>query len=169
MENKIKLRVVEKEDLPFIHQLFNDREITSFWFLEPYLSMAKLEDYFEKNKDNPQIREFILHKGQERLGYVSLSFINYIHRNAEFAIVIEPAHQGNGYAKLATSLAAEYAFSQLNLHKLYLIVDPINEKAIHIYEKCGFEQEAVLKETFFVEGEYHDAMLMGMFQRDFVK
>ena len=31
----------------------------------------------------------------------------------------------------ATRLAMDYAFSVLNMHKLYLVVDKENEKAVH--------------------------------------
>ncbi len=58
----------------------------------------------------------------------------------------------------------DYAFSVLNLYKLYLIVDKSNEKAIHIYQKLGFHFEGELIDEFFVDGEYHNAIRMCMFQ-----
>ncbi|WP_306795477.1 GNAT family N-acetyltransferase, partial [Bacillus thuringiensis] len=51
----------------------------------------------------------------------------------EFQIMIDPHYQGNGYARETTCLAMHYAFSVLNLHKLYLVVNTTNEKAIHIW------------------------------------
>lgn len=68
----------------------------------------------------------------------------------------------------ATRLAIDYAFMVLNLHKLYLVVDVKNEKAIHIYEKCGFHREGELVEEFFSNGVYHNALRMCAFQRDYV-
>ena len=56
----------------------------------------------------------------------------------------------------------------LNLHKLFLIVDVQNEKAIHIYEKCGFQREGELREEFFSYGAYHNALRMCAFQRDYL-
>lgn len=167
MTEKINLRVLEKEDLTFIHHLYNNAGVMAYWFEEAHYSMASLEKMFEQQADNRHVRNFILNKDQERLGFVQLMFIDYIHRKAEFTIMIDPSCQGNGYANIATKLAVDYAFSILNLHKLYLYVDEVNEKAIHIYKKAGFQIEAVLEDEFFVNGKYHHAVLMRMFQEEY--
>jgi diamine N-acetyltransferase len=95
--------------------------------------------------------------------------LDYIHRRGEFQIIIAPQSQGRGYATVATQLAIDYAFSVLNLRKVYLIVDKSNTAAIHIYEKCGFRHEAELIEEFFGNGRYHNALRMCMFQSEFFK
>ncbi|MBY7144179.1 spermidine N1-acetyltransferase [Virgibacillus sp. NKC19-3] len=167
MDEEIGLRTLEKEDLEFIHTLHNNADIMSYWFEEAYKSMATLKDQYDKNMSNPHVRHFILKKGNKKLGLVELVAIDPIHRKAEFTIMIDPTYQGNGYASKATCLAMDYAFSTLNLHKLYLIVDQINEKAIHIYKKAGFQIEAQLKDEYFVNGTYHHAVIMCMFQEDY--
>lgn len=55
------------------------------------------------------------------------------------------------------------------MHKLYLIVDKENEKAIHIYKKVGFSIEGELKDEFFVDGSYHNAIRMCMFQKEYLQ
>lgn len=169
MSEKVELRVLEKDDLEFIYQLNNNPEIMFFWFEEPYNSITYLEKTYEKSIENKDIRQFIIQKGDEKIGYVGIFSIDPIHRKAEFGIMIDPQHQGHGYASTATRLAIDYAFATLNLHKLYLIVDCINEKAIHVYEKLGFTVEGVLKEEYFVNGTFHDVSIMSIFQRDYLK
>lgn len=169
MSDNLILRTLEKTDLAFIHALYNNPDVASYWFEEPYLSMDYLEDAFDKNKNNPRDRQFILSDQEINVGFVELTMIDLRHRNAEFTIMIAPDYQGNGYAKIATRLAMDYAFSTLNLHKLYLLVDTINEKAIHVYEKAGFQQEGVAHEMFFVDGTYHDAAIMSILDRDYWK
>jgi len=169
MSEEIGLRVLEKDDLEFIHRLNNNADIMSYWFEEPYKSMARLQDLYEKNMHNQHERRFILKKNNEKLGLVELISIDLIHRKAEFTIMIDPTYQGHGYASTATKLAMDYAFSNLNLHKLYLFVDEVNEKAIHIYKKSGFQIEATLKDEFFVNGAYHTAVIMSVFQDQYTK
>lgn len=82
-------------------------------------------------------------------------------------IIIDPEHQGNGYSSSATYLAMNYAFSVLNLHKLYLIVDEDNAKAIHLYKKAGFTIESELQDEFFVDGYYRNAIRMCIFRMSF--
>lgn len=105
---------------------------------------------------------------KQTVGLVELVEIDLIHRNAEFQIIIDPQSQGKGYASITTKLAIEYTFTILNLHKIYLLVDKKNHKAIHIYRKTCFQIEGELKEEFFINGSYHDAIRMCMFQRDFL-
>lgn len=169
LNKEIQLRVFEKEDLEFLHGLTNNDDIMSFWFEEPHQSMEYMENAFQKSQEMKRSRQFILEKNGEQLGFVALFHIEPVHRKCEFAIMMDPKHQGHGYASVATALAVDYAFSVLNLHKLYLIVDQTNEKAVHIYEKSGFKQEAILKEEYFVKGAYHHALIMSMFQPDYLK
>jgi diamine N-acetyltransferase len=99
---------------------------------------------------------------------VELVEITYIHRRAEFQIIIAPEKQGQGYGRATTRLAADYAFRVLNLHKLYLTVSSDNAAAIALYRGCGFTEEGRLKDEYFVDGHYQDALRMYQLQRDFI-
>jgi diamine N-acetyltransferase len=165
MSKNLKLRPLEREDLKFVHELNNDANIMSYWFEEPYEAFVELQDLYDKHIHDQGERRFILEKDGEMLGLVELVEIDYIHRRSEFQIIIDPKHQGCGYAMIATKLAMKYAFSVLNMHKLYLIVDKENTKAIHIYKKVGFSVEGELEDEFFVDGSYHNAIRMCMFQK----
>ena len=88
-------------------------------------------------------------------GVVELVEIDYVHRRAEFQIIIAPEFQGKGIASRATKLAIEYGFGVLNLYKIVLIVDKENHKAIHIYQKFGFQVEG---EEFMEAGIAHVVM-----------
>ncbi|KRG11372.1 spermidine N1-acetyltransferase [Lederbergia galactosidilytica] len=167
--NDVKLRPLERVDLEFVHKLNINANIMSYWFEEPYEAFVELQDLYDKHIHDQSERRFIVQKGTEMVGLVELVEIDYIHRRTEFQIIIDPLHQGKGYAKSATFLAMDYAFSILNMYKLYLIVDKTNEKAIHIYKKLGFQFEGELIDEFFVEGEYHNAIRMCMFQHKYFK
>lgn len=168
MSEKVRLRPLEREDLKFVHALNNNAKIMSYWFEEPYEAFVELQDLYDKHIHAQGERRFILEKNGEMLGLVELIEIDYIHRRTEFQIIIDPKFQGHGYASVATDLAMDYAFSVLNMHKLYLIVDKNNDKAIHIYEKAGFQVEAELKNEFFVEGHYHNVLRMCIFQQEYI-
>ena len=92
--------------------------------------------------------------------------IDYIHRSTEFQIIVAPGHQGRGHATTATRRALDYAFAVLNLHKVYLVVSTENHGAIHIYGKVGFVVEGTLREEFFADGRYRDALRMSVLQRE---
>ncbi len=166
----LRLRPLEREDLRFIHKLDNNASIMRYWFEEPYESFLELYDLYEKHIHDKHERRFIIEtkENTEEIGLVELVEIDHIHRRAEFQIIIAPNQQGKGYAKVATKLAMDYAFLTLNLNKLYLLVDESNEKAIHIYERQGFTREGVLKQEFFMDGQYRNAIRMCIFQSEYL-
>ncbi|MEI3598432.1 MULTISPECIES: GNAT family N-acetyltransferase [unclassified Oceanobacillus] len=168
MAEQLRLRAYEEDDINFLHKLVNDPAIMSYWFEEAYYSKSRLKEIFEKEQQDSNTRSFILTNGEQALGLVQLFDIDFIHRHAEYAIMIDPAAQGNGYAAKATNLASDYAFKVLNLHKLFLYVDEVNEKAVHVYKKCGYKYVATLEEAYFVNGIYHNAVLMNIFKRDYL-
>ncbi|WP_395479724.1 spermidine N1-acetyltransferase [Candidatus Curculioniphilus buchneri] len=168
-QHNIKLRPLEREDLHFIHQLNNNEIMMRYWFEEPYEAYVELKDLYQKNIHNMNERRFIIDKNGINIGLVELIDIDHIHRRAEFTILIVPEHQGKGYATIATHLALNFGFMVLNLHKLYLIVDEENTKAIHIYTKLGFKQEGILLQEFFVNGQYRNTLRMYLFQNEYQK
>ena len=141
-----------------------------YWFEEPYEAYDELVALYTRHIHDQYERRFIIeHVSGQPAGLVELVEIDYIHRRAEFQIIIAPNFQGRGYAKSATRIAINYAFRALNLHKVYLVVDQSNAAAIHIYEQCGFVIEGILREEFFSNGNYHDAYRMGLLQTDYLR
>ena len=94
--------------------------------------------------------------------------INHIHRRAEIQLIISPKFQGKGFATKAVELGMDYAFKILNLHKLSLVVDCENQRAINVYRKLGFKEEGLLREEYFADGIYRDAYCMAVFQNEYV-
>ncbi|WP_028863439.1 spermidine N1-acetyltransferase [Psychromonas aquimarina] len=169
MKHKVKLRALEREDLRFVHLLDNNRNIMSYWFEEPYESFGELEDlYIRHIHDNTERRFIGTNKDNESIGLVELIEIDYIHSNAEFQIIIAPDFQGQNYAQALIHKALDYAFTILNLHKVYLLVSEDNSKAIHLYLKSGFIEEGRLVQEFFINGKYCDAIRMYQLQEQYL-
>ena len=164
----IKLRPLEREDLRYVHDLDNNANVLHYWFEEPYETFAELAALYEAHIHDQSERRFVIEHGGAKVGLVELVEIDHVHRRAEFQLVISPEHQGKGLASRATRAAMDYGVSVLNLHKLYLIVDSEDQRAIHVYDKLGFAVESRLSEEFFINGAYRDVTRMYLFQDDFL-
>ena len=167
--NTIILRPLEREDLSFVHKLNNNANVMRYWFEEPYETLIELNALYDQHIHDQTERRFVVVCNGENAGLMELVEIDLIHRRAEFQIIVSPDQQGKGVATRATKLAMDYGFGVLNLHKIYLIVDSDNKKAIKIYEKSGFRIEGQLLQEFFVNGKYRDAIRMCLFQKDFLE
>ncbi|WP_433850271.1 spermidine N1-acetyltransferase [Brucella pseudogrignonensis] len=167
-ETKIVLRPLERDDLHFVHQLDNNATVMRYWFEEPYQTFVELNALYDEHIHDQSERRFVVVCEGKSAGVVELVEIDHVHRRAEFQIIIAPDFQGRGLAEQAARLAMDYGFGVLNLHKIYLIVDTDNKRASHIYEKLGFKEEGVMREEFFINGQYRDVTRMALFQRDYL-
>ena len=43
------------------------------------------------------------------------------------------------------------------------------DRAIRAYEKCGFRREGIIRHDLYVNGEYHDSIIMGILRDEFKK
>ncbi|MDX2475295.1 MAG: GNAT family protein [Candidatus Krumholzibacteria bacterium] len=101
-------------------------------------------------------------------GMIHLNNIDWIARHAHFGITIgEPDQRGRGLGPDAMTVLFTYAFECLNLRKICLEVAAYNQPAVSLYARYGFSEEGRLRDHVFLEGRYHDVIMMGLFATDF--
>ncbi|MFB3785057.1 MAG: GNAT family N-acetyltransferase [bacterium] len=98
----------------------------------------------------------------KHIGNVWLAGIDLRHRKAEIRILIgEGDNQNKGLGTEAIELITHYAFTKLNLHKVYAYVLSINPRARRAFEKAGFVLEGTLRQDRWSENQYIDVFLLG--------
>jgi RimJ/RimL family protein N-acetyltransferase len=173
MEGKlVRIRAYEKSDLDSLMSWVNDEEVTRNLgapMIYP-LSRAAEEAYLSANApgDGPDCRWAVETLDGEYLGGISLMTIDWINRSAQVGIVIgSKLHWGKGYGTDAMRVVLRFAFDQMNLHRVWLNVYDFNTRGIKSYEKCGFRREGVQREYRFLDGRYHDSVLMGILEGEY--
>lgn len=174
---RIRLRALEKEDLPKFVEWLNDPEVRENLFANHPFSKAAEEKWFENMltqplfeqplcidiKSNNEAEETIWHL----IGNLSLMHISNTNRSAELGIMIGDKHHWNqGYGTEAIRLLIDHAFNQLNLHRIYLRVYDTNPRGIRCYEKVGFQHEGTQREAIFKEGNYIDIHMMSVLRTE---
>jgi RimJ/RimL family protein N-acetyltransferase len=167
---KTRLRGIEREDIPTFVKWFNDPGVRHY--LEMYLPMstAAEEGWFEAQLKDDSSRIFAIETEEGvHIGNISLGNLDWKNRNAAIGIVIgEKEYWGQGYGTDATIALVDFAFKEMNLHRVYLHTYDFNERAIRCYEKCGFRHEGRAREAHFTDGKYHDYLLMAILREEFV-
>jgi RimJ/RimL family protein N-acetyltransferase len=103
------------------------------------------------------------------IGHIRLDHIDFRDRRASLAVGIEDrARLGIGLGTEAMRLVIDYAFKVLKLHRLSVRVVKYNARAIRAYEKCGFVVEGTEREAAFVDGIWHDDVIMGLLDCDYM-
>ena len=101
------------------------------------------------------------------IGHVGLTIADESNKRGRFVIGIEsPQCWGKGYGTEVTRLILRHAFETLDLHRVELGVAAYNARAIRCYEKAGFRHEGVERDSFFVDGKWHDDLLMAILRED---
>lgn len=104
------------------------------------------------------------------IGYTHLADIDPWARHGELGIFIGPPDfRGRGYGTEATRLLLDFAFGQLNLHKVWLTVDADNQAGIRCYDRLGFHRDGVIRDAIFRDGRYVDRILMSILDVEYLK
>lgn len=101
------------------------------------------------------------------LGDVILDVVNWNMRDAFVGIGIGPRDfWGKGYGTEAMQLILQYAFTEINLHRVTLDVFEYNPRAIRSYEKAGFRHEGRQRGAILREGKRWDVLFMGILREE---
>jgi RimJ/RimL family protein N-acetyltransferase len=104
------------------------------------------------------------------VGQIRLDRVDFRDRRASLAVGIDDAARlGIGLGTEAIALVLEYAFRVLKLHRLSVRVLEYNTRAIQAYRNCGFVIEGTEREAAFVDGNWHNDVMMGMLHCEYEK
>nr|WP_051336466.1 GNAT family protein [Rhizobium sullae] len=112
---------------------------------------------------------WVIEAGGVLIGEIRLDRVDPQDRRASMAIgIYDAASLGRGFGTEAIMLLLDHAFGTMELHRIAIRVLAYNARAIRAYEKCGFIVEGREREAAFVNGHWHDDIMMGLLSREFI-
>lgn len=93
------------------------------------------------------------------VGMIDLHNIDSDNEKAEVGYWLGGEYQGNGVMTDCLSKLLEIGFEELNLHKIKLLAEQVNEASNAVAKKVGFVLEGQLKDEIYSNGAFHDANL----------
>ena len=88
------------------------------------------------------------------VGDIILIWLDGEHRSGEVGYIVDPEHQGHGYATEAVRAVLALGFDGLGLHRITGRIDQRNPASGRVLTKAGMRQEAVLVENEWFKGEW---------------
>jgi len=168
-KHKVLLREISIEDVPVINSWRNNKALIEQLGSEfRYVGLDTDKKWYETylaNRDRNVRLAITIEEFGTILGVIYLLDINWLSKNCEFAIQIgeeQALSKGLGYE--ASKQAIDYAFNDLNLHRIYLTVLEENTRAIGLYEKLGFLVEGTLRQSIYKNKSYKNQILMALLQ-----
>jgi len=113
-------------------------------------------DVVELVEERDDVAVFLVCRDGDAVGIVLLSGIDIQARKAEIGYFIDPDEHDRGYATEAVGLCLQHAFDDRDLHRVWAHVNRGNEASKRVLEKSGFQQEGLLREHEYANGERVD-------------
>ena len=171
---KVKLGPVKREYIDYYLKWMNDPELTQYILMYRPLTREMEEDWFNnlKNRENFFIFAILMFDQDENeklLGNCSID-VDWKNRVGTAGIMIgEKEYQSKGYGTEAMKLLIDYGFNTINLNRIQLETFSFNIRALKSYRKVGFKEEGTRRQAIYVNGEYHDAIMLGILKNEWQK
>jgi diamine N-acetyltransferase len=169
---RVRLRAVERGDIPKYYDWVNDPEVTRGLSLYLPMSNADEEKWFERAlegdpNEKPLAIEVKDGDGWKLIGNCGLFGIEWVNRSAELGILIgDKAAWNKGFGTETMVLLLRHGFETLNLNRLFLRVYGANARAVRAYQKAGFIEEGRMREAVFKNGRYDDIIIMSVLRSE---
>lgn len=164
---RVRLRKLERTDLPLLHRWMNDHDVMAWARFSPdhMVSLSALERDFEKEltgEDRDRTTYIIEDRASgTSMGWCTARTGDRKHVSANLGIGIGTKERwGKGIGTEAVGLLLEIVFGQQGWHRAELFTLADNARAIRSAEKCGFQRCGLEHESTFYDGAYHDVVMM---------
>lgn len=169
---KIGLRSLEANDLNENYLSWLNNQETSEQNSHAYFpyTIYQLQQFYSQNAQNKNLLllAIISKSNNKHIGNISLQNINWIYRNAEFAILLgEKEYWGKGISFEAATLIIRHGFTNLNLHRIYCGTTENNIGMKKLATKLGMQQEGIRRDAFFKQNTFQNIFEYGILQHEF--
>jgi RimJ/RimL family protein N-acetyltransferase len=172
---RIRLRADERADIPFFVQWLNDPEVIEHLSFFLPLSQAVEEGWFDAMLKLPPEQQSLaieVKSGEswKLVGNCGWMNFDWRARSAEVGLFLgDKSCWDQGYGTEVMRLLLQQGFETLNLNRVFLRVDETNARAIHVYERVGFQHEGRLRQAVYRNGLYQDTLIMSVLRVEWVK
>jgi diamine N-acetyltransferase len=170
--DRVRLRAIERADLPSCVAWLNDPEVIEGLSLYGPISQVAEEGWFENMLKTPPDEHPLaveIHKDDTWIYVGNCGFhkVDWRNRSSEIGIFIgEKSYWDQGFGTEVMRLMLCYGFDTLNLNRIFLRVFASNPRAIRSYEKADFIHEGRMREAEFRNGQYVDVLLMSVIRSE---
>ncbi len=128
-------------------------------FPSPY-TPADADAWLAMVAQRSPLTNFAIADDRELIGGIGLGIQDDIHRrSASIGYWLGEPHWGHGIASWAVRAMTDWAFSELELVRIYANVFGSNPASAHVLEKAGYELEGRLRKSVYKNGVFLDGLM----------
>ena len=168
---RLTLRLLAKEDTDFVFKHFGDVKVNEFLMDEPplteYAQAEEIVQFYAESVGKTFNRWVIIEKFSGQLiGTCGFHKWDKRNRRSEIGYDLSPDYWRKGYMTEALSAVIANGFDRMRLNRIEAQVYIENEASVRLLQKLGFQQEALLRDYYCVDGIFYDHYLFSLIKRD---
>lgn len=167
---RLILRPIRMSDAHALLPIFADPQSMEHWSHAPLTHIEQMQTRIAHNlppQSKPGFSFAITKDGERALGWIN--FYNETHAVAGLGYILAPAERGHGFVAEAVEAMLAHGFKTLKLHRVYLDIDPQNERSVAVAERAGFRREGLFRQAFFRDGEYLDSVFYALLYEEWLR
>jgi len=165
---------ITNDDLNDIHTLHSIPEVDEFNTLGIPKDIQETKDFIgqilhdQHSKDRKHLCWGIRKKSDNLfIGMAGLVLSAKRFKMAEIYFKLSPVFWGNGYATELSKRILQFAFNDLNLHRIEAGVATENIKSIKVLEKLRMTREGIRRKILPIRGEWKDNYHYAILEEEF--
>jgi RimJ/RimL family protein N-acetyltransferase len=158
----VNLRLVEKEDLLFFADWYNNIEFFGEFVWIPQQSRMEREKWYENLP--PAAKFFFIEKRDgTRIGTIAHFLVGGL---LDIGYLLVLNERGKGYCSEAVTIMVDYLFLSKDIVRVQAHTDLRNVASQRVLEKTGFRKEGVVRKSDFTRGEWRDNYLFSILREE---
>ena len=168
--SELRLVPLAPEHLPLLEPVLYDPDVLRFTRVPnppPAGFLAGWYDAYERGRADGTREVFaVMDDAGDLLGVALAASIDRTGRTTELGYMVVPAARGRGVATTALSLLTDWAFTQLGVRRIELVISVDNPASKAVAARCGYQFEGVLRSTHFKGDLRQDVELWSLLPDD---
>ncbi|WP_032123202.1 GNAT family N-acetyltransferase [Clostridium amazonitimonense] len=162
--NKVTLKLLTPENYKEVLQ-YNLRNKEHLKKFEPLRDESFYTEEVQRNILMESYKQYLngatlalgIYKENEFVGKIQLSnIVQGIFRNAFLGYSIDKDFEGKGFMKEAVKMVIDYAFTDMELHRIEASTLVDNKRSQGVLKACGFEELGLNKDYLYINGSWRD-------------
>ncbi|WP_409250880.1 GNAT family N-acetyltransferase [Bacillus sp. SCS-153A] len=107
--------------------------------------------------------------GSELAGAIGFLYVDSVHQKTEIGYWLGSKFEGRGLVTKSCECFIRHAFEEWKLNKVEINMASGNIQCKAVAKRLGFKQEGIIRDYEHLNGEYHDRIVFGMLQKEWLK
>ncbi len=164
-------RQISTDDAPALHEYWSDEEVTRYFSLDPFATLAETVEMIALLNNMPQANQGIrwaVIRAADGIVLGTCGFHNHEpeHFRAEMGYDLGRPYWGQGIMGEAIRAILEYGFCTLNFNRIEAFVNFGNRNSTRLLERTGFHLDGLLRQYELNRGRFVDQYCYSLLKSD---